>query len=35
MPAGHAPKKTKVLRGNRNSHVDKNLRKATMKSSKL
>ena len=35
MQAGHALKKTKVLRGNHKPHVDKNLRKATMKSSKL
>ena len=27
----HAPKKTKILRGNQKSHVDKNLRKAIMK----
>ena len=27
----HAPKKTKILRGNQKSHVDKNLRKTIMK----
>ena len=31
----HAPRKTKVLRGNQKPHVDKNLRKAIMKRSKL
>ena len=31
----HAPRKTKVLRGNRKPHVDKNLRIAIMKRSKL
>ena len=31
----HAPRKTKVLRGNQKPHVDKNLRKAIMKLSKL
>ena len=31
----HAPRKTKVLRGNQKSHVDKNLRKAIMRRSKL
>ena len=31
----HAPKKTKVLRGNQKPHVDKNLCKAIMKCSKL
>ena len=31
----HAPRKFKVLRGNHKPHVDKNLRKAIMKSSKL
>ena len=31
----HAPRKTKVLRGNHKPHVDKNLRKAIMKRSKL
>ena len=31
----HAARKTKVLRGNHKPHVDKNLRKATMKRSKL
>ena len=31
----HAPKKTKILRGNQKPHVDKNLRKAIMKRSKL
>ena len=31
----HAPRKTKVLRGNHKPHVDKNLHKATMKRSKL
>ena len=31
----HAPRKTKVLRGNHKPHVDKNLRKAIMKCSKL
>ena len=27
----HAPRKTKILRGNQKPHVDKNLRKAIMK----
>ena len=31
----HAPRKTKVLRGNHKPHVDKNLRKAIMKRSAL
>ena len=31
----HAPRKTKVLCGNQKPHVDKNLRKAIMKHSKL
>ena len=31
----HAPKKTKVLRGHHKPHVNKNLRKAIMKRSKL
>ena len=31
----HAPRKTKVLRGNHKRHVDKNLRKAIMKRSAL
>ena len=31
----HAPIKTKFLRGNQKPHVDKNLRKAIMKRSKL
>ena len=31
----HAPRKTKVLRGNHKPHVDKNLREAIMKRSKL
>ena len=31
----HAPRKTKVLHGNQKPHVDKNLRKAIMKRSKL
>ena len=31
----HAPKKTKVLRGNQKPHVNKNLCKAIMKRSKL
>ena len=31
----HAPRKTKVLRGNHKPHVDKNLRKVIMKRSKL
>ena len=31
----HARRKTKVLRGNHKPHVDKNLRKAIMKRSKL
>ena len=31
----HAPRKTKVPRGNQKPHVDKNLRKAIMKRSKL
>ena len=31
----HAPKKTKVLRGNQKPHVDKNLCKAIMKHFKL
>ena len=31
----HAPRKTKILRGNQKPHVDKNLRKAIMKRSKL
>ena len=31
----HAPRKTKVLRGNPEPHVDKNLRKAIMKRSAL
>ena len=31
----HAPRKTKVLHGNHKPHVDKNLRKAIMKRSKL
>ena len=31
----HAPRKTKVLRGNQKPHVDKNLRKAITKRSKL
>ena len=31
----HAPRKTKFLRGNHKPHVDKNLRKAIMKRSKL
>ena len=31
----HAPKKTKVLRVNQKPHVDKNLRKAIIKRSKL
>ena len=31
----HAPRKTKVLRGNHKPHVDKNLRKAIMKRSEL
>ena len=31
----HAPRKTKILRGNQKRHVDKNLRKAIMKRSEL
>ena len=31
----HAPRKTKILRGNQKPHVDKNLRKAIMKRSEL
>ena len=31
----HAPRKTKILRGNHKPHVDKNLRKAITKRSKL
>ena len=31
----HAPRKTKVLRGNHKPHVDKNLRKTIMRCSKL
>ena len=31
----HASRKTKVLRGNQKPHVDKNLRKAIVKRSKL
>ena len=31
----HAPRKTKILRGNQKPHVDTNLRKAAMKLSEL
>ena len=31
----HAPRKSKILHGNKNPHVDKNLRKAIMKRSEL
>ena len=31
----HAPRKTKILRGNQKPHVNKNLRKAIMKRSEL
>ena len=31
----HAPKKVKILRGNRKPHYNKNLRKAIMKRSRL
>ena len=31
----HAPRKTDILRGNQKPHVDKNIRKAIMKRSKL